>query len=198
MSHLRRSVRGMDPTEEFATAKDFEAWLAASHATSTGVWLRMAKKATGVASVTYQEALDVALCYGWIDSQKRSDGPTHWLQRFGPRTRRSGWSKVNREHVERLIAAGRMTPAGLREVEAARADGRWAAAYDPPSKATVPDDLRAALDANPAAAAFFATLDSRNRFSVLHRVTQAKKPETRAARIATFVEMLGRGEKIYP
>ncbi len=158
----------------------------------------MARKGSGIASVTHAEALEVALCYGWIDGQRKAEDDTHFLQRFTPRTPRSTWSKINRDKALKLIEEGRMQPAGLAEVDRARADGRWDAAYDAQSVATVPPDLQAAFDANPKAAAFFAKLDSRNRYSVLFRTQGAKKPETRARRIAQFVEMLAKGEKIYP
>jgi uncharacterized protein YdeI (YjbR/CyaY-like superfamily) len=158
----------------------------------------MAKKDSGIASVNHPEALEVALCYGWIDGQRKAQDDKHFLQRFTPRTPRSTWSKINRDKALKLIDEGRMQPAGLAEVDRARADGRWDAAYDAQSVATVPPDLQAALDANPKAAAFFAKLDSRNRYAVLFRTQGAKKPETRARRIAQFVEMLAKGEKIHP
>lgn len=173
------------------------AWLDEHHADSPGVWMRVAKKGAPYASVSYAEALDVALCYGWIDSQKKTFDQHSFLQKFGPRGARSIWSKVNREKVHALTEAGRMKPAGLLAVESAKADGRWDAAYDPASTATVPDDLQAALDANPKAKEFFATLNGANRYAVLFRVQTARKPETRAKRIATLVEMLERNEKIH-
>lgn len=173
-------------------------WLARNHASSRGVWLRMAKKASGIASINYQEALEVALMWGWIDGQKQSHDDTSWLQRFTPRGPKSIWSKINREKALALIAADKMKPAGLEEVERAKKDGRWEAAYDSQSRASVPDDLAAALAANPRAAEFFATLNSANRYAVLFRVQHAKKAETRARRIATFVEMLARHEKLHP
>jgi uncharacterized protein YdeI (YjbR/CyaY-like superfamily) len=182
----------------FASPVEWETWLAGAHDTSPGIWLKLAKKESGLASVTYAEALDVALCYGWIDGQKDSLDTTYWLQKFTPRRRRSRWSKVNRDKALALIAAGRMRPAGLREVEAARADGRWDAAYESQRGITVPPDLAAALAANADAAAFFGTLDSRNRYAMLYRIGDAKRPETRARRIAQFVEMLAEGRKIYP
>jgi uncharacterized protein YdeI (YjbR/CyaY-like superfamily) len=172
-------------------------WLDERHADSPGVWLRLAKKGAPYASVSYAEALDVALCYGWIDSQKKTFDQDSFLQKFGPRGTRSIWSKVNREKIQALIDAGRMKPAGIQAVESAKADGRWDAAYDPASTATVPDDLQAALDANPKAKEFFATLNGANRYAVLFRVQTAKKPETRAKRITTLVEMLERNEKIH-
>ncbi|HEX4223212.1 MAG TPA: YdeI/OmpD-associated family protein [Pseudonocardiaceae bacterium] len=186
------------PVEEFASADDFEKWLVAQHKSSPGLWIRIAKKETGIDSVDYPQALDVALCHGWIDGQKHSDGETHWLQRFTPRGPRSKWSQVNREHAEELIKQHRMRPAGQAEVDRAKADGRWDAAYASQKNATVPDDLQQALDADNAAREFFATLDSKNRFAVLYRIGDAKKPETRAARIQKYVAMLHDNQKIYP
>ena len=182
----------------FASPAEMEAWLERHHATSPGVWLEMAKKGTGIPSVTYAEAVEVALCFGWIDGQSKRIDDARYRQRFTPRAPRSIWSKVHREKVAALKAAGRMRPAGLREVERAQADGRWDAAYDSPSRASVPEDLAAALAQNEAASRFFATLDAQNRYSVLHRIQTAKKAETRAKRVAQFVEMLARGEKLYP
>jgi uncharacterized protein YdeI (YjbR/CyaY-like superfamily) len=172
-------------------------WLDEHHSDSPGVWLRLAKKGAPYASVSYAEALDVALCYGWIDSQKKTFDQHSFLQKFGPRGAKSIWSKVNREKVLALTEVGRMKPAGIQAVESAKADGRWDAAYDPASTATVPDDLQAALDANPKAKEFFATVSGANRYAILFRVQTAKKPETRAKRIATLVEMLERNEKIH-
>jgi uncharacterized protein YdeI (YjbR/CyaY-like superfamily) len=173
-------------------------WLAANHDASKGVWLRHAKKGNPEPSVTYAEALEVALCFGWIDSRKKSDGDQYFLQRWSPRGPKSIWSQVNRASALRYIADGRMQPAGLAEVERARRDGRWDAAYAPASRATIPPDLQAAFDAHPGAAEFFATVSSQNRYSVLFRVQSAKKPETRAARIEKFAQMLARGETVYP
>ncbi|HEX6924677.1 MAG TPA: YdeI/OmpD-associated family protein [Longimicrobiaceae bacterium] len=172
-------------------------WLEANHATSSGVWLRIARKGADLSSPTREEALDAALCYGWIDGQARSEGETSWLQKFTPRGKRSTWSKRNREKVERLIAAGLMRPAGMREVEAARADGRWDRAYDSPATASIPPDLEAALEQSPRAKEFFASLNSINRYAILHRIQTAVKPETRARRIEKLVAMLERGEKLY-
>jgi uncharacterized protein YdeI (YjbR/CyaY-like superfamily) len=185
-------------TRAFASAEEWEAWLREHHDTAPGVWIRFAKKGSGVETVTYLEALHAALCFGWIDGQARSVDDASYVQRFTPRRARSIWSKRNRDFATALIESGRMQPAGLREVERAKADGRWDAAYDAPSTATVPDDLQAALDASPAAAAFFATLNSQNRYAILHRVQTAKKPETRARRIEKFVTMLEAGETLYP
>ncbi|MEA2599320.1 MAG: hypothetical protein QOF89_312 [Acidobacteriota bacterium] len=186
------------PILPFASQRQWEKWLDEHHKTSKGLWLKIAKKDTGIDSVTYAEALDVALCYGWIDGQKGALDGTHWLQKFTPRTARSKWSKVNRDKAQALIKENRMKPAGLAAVEQARSDGRWEAAYDAQSKASVPEDLQRELDRNPQAAAFFATLDSANRYAVLYRIQEAKKPETRARRIEKFVGMLNRGEKLHP
>ena len=186
------------PIMPFASREAWEAWLEEEHATSDGLWLKLAKKGSGIETVTFAEALDVALCYGWIDSQADKFDGDYWLQRFTPRKLRSKWSQVNREKVAKLIEAGRMKPAGLREVERAKADGRWDAAYEPPSTATVPDDLRAELEKNVAAREFFETLDRTNRYAILYRIQDAKKPETRARRIAKYVEMLAEGKKLYP
>jgi uncharacterized protein YdeI (YjbR/CyaY-like superfamily) len=186
------------PELAFESAEAFEAWLRERHADEAGVWIRFAKKGSGIPSVTYAEALDAALCYGWIDGQARSVDESWYLQKFTPRRARSIWSKRNRDKVAALIEAGRMQPAGLAEIERAKADGRWDAAYDGPAAATVPDDLQAALDASPAAAEAFAGLNGQNRYAILHRVQTAVKPETRARRIAQFVDMLARGEKLYP
>ncbi len=186
------------PTIAFATADEWEAWLREHHGSASGVWIRFARKGSGVASVTYMEALHAALCFGWIDGQARSLDEASYVQRFTPRRARSIWSKRNREFATALIESGRMQPAGLREVERAKADGRWDAAYDAPSTATVPDDLRAALDASPDAAAFFETLNAQNRYAILHRIQTAKRAETRARRIETFVAMLAAGEKLHP
>jgi uncharacterized protein YdeI (YjbR/CyaY-like superfamily) len=185
------------PLMAFATAEEFRAWLSEHHG-GGGIWLKLAKKDSGLPSVTYPEAVEVALCFGWIDGQARSLDGLWRLQRFTPRRSRSIWSKINRGRAEELIANGRMHPAGLREVERAKADGRWEAAYDSPKTATVPPDLQAALDADPAAAAFFATLSGTNRYAILHRVMTAVKPETRARRIQKYVAMCAAGEKIYP
>jgi len=182
------------PVVFFPTPGDLEAWLERNHASSDGVWIKFAKKASGIQSVVYADALEVALCFGWIDGQVRRLDERHYLQRFTPRRPRSTWSKINRGKAERLIAEGRMRPAGRREVERARADGRWDEAYDSPAKATVPDDFQSALDAEPVAKAFFATLGRSERYSFLYRIADAKRPETRARRIAEYVELL-RDEK---
>jgi uncharacterized protein YdeI (YjbR/CyaY-like superfamily) len=182
----------------FSTRREWEAWLRRNHASSDGVWVRFARKASGIKSLTYEEALEVALCYGWIDGQARGMDERYTLQRWTPRRARSVWSKRNRERAERLIAEGKMKPAGLREVERAKVDGRWDAAYDSPSTATVPEDLKRALKRNAGARRAFEGLDARNRYAILHRLMTARKPETRARRIERFVAMLAEGRKPYP
>ncbi|MFF1272187.1 YdeI family protein [Streptomyces marokkonensis] len=186
------------PVRAFGTQADWEEWLAEHHGDPGGVWLRIPRKGSGIAGVDYATALESALCYGWIDGHKKKLDDTYWLQRFTPRRPRSRWSAVNRQKALDLIEQGRMRPPGLREVEKARADGRWEAAYASPSTATVPDDLRAALDAAPGARDFFTTLDSRNRYAILHRIEEAKRPQTRAARIGKFVAMLAEGKTLHP
>lgn len=185
------------PILAFASAAEWEAWLDEHHASAAGVWLRLARKGSGIESVSRSDALDAALCYGWIDGQAASLDDHFWLQRFTPRTASSKWSKVNQQKVEKLIEAGRMRPAGLAEIERAKRDGRWDRAYDSPSTAAVPDDLRRALDENPRAREFFDRLDSRNRYAILHRIQTAKRAETRARRIEKFVAMLDAGETLY-
>lgn len=182
----------------FATGKKWWSWLEKQHATSQGIWMKIAKKGAPESSVQYPEALDAALCFGWIDGQKKSIDEQYWLQKFTPRAKRSIWSKVNREKVAALIDKGLMQPAGHAEIERAKQDGRWEAAYDSWSAAEVPPDLQAALDANARARAKFATLSSQNRYAILFRTHQAKRAETRARRIGEYVAMLERGETIYP
>jgi uncharacterized protein YdeI (YjbR/CyaY-like superfamily) len=181
----------------FKNAKAFEAWLKKHHASSDGLWLQIAKKGADEPSVTYPEAVEIALCWGWIDGQKKGLDEQYFLQRFTPRRARSIWSKINVDKVAALIEAGRMQPAGQAQVDAARADGRWAKAYDGARTATVPEDLQAALDANPKARQFFATINASNRYAVTWRVQTAVRPETRAKRIAQLVEMLARGEVVH-
>ncbi|HWI21682.1 MAG TPA: YdeI/OmpD-associated family protein [Baekduia sp.] len=171
----------------------FEKWLAKNHERSDGLWVKIAKKASGIQSITHPEALDVALCYGWIDGQRNALDDEYFLQRFTPRRKRSKWSTRNREYVERLTKAGRMQPAGQAEIDRAKADGRWEAAYDGPARIAVPDDLSEALGADPAAAKTFAGLSSANRYAILFRLHDAKKPETRARRMQTYLEMLREG-----
>ncbi len=178
-------------------AAAFEAWLDANPE-ADGAWLLIAKKNGKVPTVAYAEAVQVSLCNGWIDSQVRRHDDDCYQQRFTPRRKRSPWSQINREHAERLIAEGRMRPAGLAQVEAAKADGRWELAYAPPSTAEVPDDLAAAMAANPDAAAAFAAFNKQNRYALVHRLSQLRKPETRARRIADFVTKVADGWKPYP
>ena len=187
-----------DPLELFAGPADFERWLRKHHAKASCIWVKYAKKKSGIPSIDWNQAVDVALCYGWIDGQAKSFDETYSLQRFTPRGKRSRWSKLNRERVARLTKAGRMQAAGLAEVERAKADGRWDAAYDSPATAKVPDDLAMALATSVKAKAFFDSLDASNRYAILHRLQEAKRPETRARRLATFVEMLKKGEKLHP
>jgi uncharacterized protein YdeI (YjbR/CyaY-like superfamily) len=189
--------RAEAPVLELATQADWERWLDANHGDADAVWLKFAKKGSGVETVNYAEALEVALCYGWIDGQSRRLDDRFYLQRFTPRRRRSPWSRINRDKALTLIEAGRMRPAGLAEIERAKADGRWDAAYEPASTATVPEDLQRALDANPRAKEFFESLSSQNRYAIYYRLRDAKKPETRARRIEKFVAMLAQGKKLY-
>lgn len=186
------------PVMAFETQDDWSAWLGEHYAEPSGLWLKIAKKEAGIPSVTYAEALEIALCYGWIDGQKRAFDDRYWLQRFTPRRPKSIWSRVNRDKATALIDEGKMQSAGLRQVELAQGDGRWDAAYQSQRTITVPDDLAHALAGNPTAKTFFDTLDSANRYAILWRIETAKKPETRAARITTFIEMLSKGEKIHP
>jgi uncharacterized protein YdeI (YjbR/CyaY-like superfamily) len=192
------SPRDELPVIPFASRDAWDAWLAEHHEDADGVWIKIAKKASGIESVTHPEALEVALCYGWIDGLRDRLDDEYFLQRFTPRRPRSKWSKINCGKATELIEQGRMRPAGLKEVERAKADGRWDAAYDPWSTVTVPDDLQRELDRNDTAREFFATLDSRNRYAILYRIQDAKKPETRARRIAQYVAMLNKREKLYP
>ena len=186
------------PTLFFASAAEWERWLEDNHALGDGVWIKMAKKGAGIESVRYPEVLETALCFGWIDGRREALDERFFLQRYTPRRPRSRWSRINRESAERLIADGRMRPAGLAEVERARADGRWDAAYDGQKRMAVPDDLQRELDARPRAKAFFAQLSSQNRYAILYRLQDAKRPQTRERRLAKFVAMLEAGETIYP
>jgi uncharacterized protein YdeI (YjbR/CyaY-like superfamily) len=178
--------------------KKWADWLARQHAKSSGVWLKLSKKGSGIPSVTYDEALDAALCYGWIDGQKKGFDEQYWLQKFTPRGPKSIWSKINTEKAERLITSGEMRPAGLKAIEAAKQDGRWEAAYDSQKHISIPEDFQAALEKNKKAKAFFATLNSANRYAILFRLHNAKRPQTRAKWIQKFVDMLERSEKLYP
>jgi uncharacterized protein YdeI (YjbR/CyaY-like superfamily) len=186
------------PVMSFGSTDAWDAWLAVHHADSPGLWLKIAKKGAAGTTISYSDALDVALCHGWIDGQKGRHDDDYWLQRFTPRKAASKWSKINTERVTALTASGRMRPAGLREVERAQADGRWEQAYESQSRIAVPEDLARALAANERASAFFATLDSANRYAILYRISAAKRPETRAKRIDTYVAMLSEHKKIHP
>ncbi len=184
------------PIHEAATAADWDQWLQANHADSPGVWLMIAKRGAGATSVTYRQALEVALCFGWIDGQKRAHDARYWLQRFTPRGPRSRWSQINRDKAVALVASGRMQPAGLRAIETAEADGRWEGAYPPQSSAPVPEDLQRALDANPAARAFFATLTGSRRYAFLYRLHSVTTRRAREERIAGFIKRLSAGRTL--
>lgn len=185
------------PILPFASKKKWADWLASQHDKSSGVWLKLAKKGSEIRSVTYDEALEAALCYGWIDGQKKGFDDKYWLQKFTPRGPKSIWSKINTGKVEKLIRSGEMKPAGLKAIDAAKQDGRWDAAYESQKNISVPDDFQAALDKNLKAKAFFTTLNSVNRYAILFRIHNAKRAETRVRRIQQFVEMLERGEKLH-
>jgi uncharacterized protein YdeI (YjbR/CyaY-like superfamily) len=184
-------------TQTFGSATEWLDWLTNHHTTSTGIWIQFAKKGSGIASVTHREALDAALRHGWIDAQVESLNSDYFVHRFVPRGPRSKWSQLNRDRAQELIDQGLMTPAGLAAVQQAQRDGRWDAAYEPPSTSTVPPDLQAALDADPEAAAFFLTLSSQNRYAILYRIQDAKRPATRANRIATFTKMLSNHQTLH-
>jgi uncharacterized protein YdeI (YjbR/CyaY-like superfamily) len=186
------------PIIQFASQQEWEAWLEAHHGTSKGLWLKIAKKESGIDSVSYPEALECALCYGWIDGQKASHDGQFWLQKFTPRGRTSKWSRVNRDGATELLRQGRMKPSGRVQMERAQQDGRWDAAYEGQRDMTVPEELQRELDNHPAAQAFFATLNSRNRYAILYRIQDAKRPETRARRIEQFIAMLDEHKKVYP
>ena len=185
------------PIIELADQRSWEDWLEANHESSTGVWLKIAKKGAPRPTPTYKEALESALAYGWIDGQKGALDESFWRQRFTRRGPRSKWSQLNREKATELIESGRMRPSGRREVELAQKDGRWDDAYEPASRITVPEDFQRELDRNPEAKAFYATLKGANRYAFLYRITDAKRPETRAKRIATFIAMLNDHKTFY-
>jgi uncharacterized protein YdeI (YjbR/CyaY-like superfamily) len=186
------------PMIPLQSTEEWEEWLADNHATSNGVWLQFFKKASGKKTITHAEALDEALCYGWIDGQSKAYDDESWLQKFTPRRARSVWSKVNIQNVERLIQAGKMKPAGLQQIEAAKLDGRWERAYDSPGNATVPDDFLQELEKDKKAKAFFDTLNKANTYAIIYRLQTAKKPETRERRMKAILEMLAKGEKFHP
>ena len=186
------------PVMAFESQQAWEAWLDAHHADTMGVWLKIAKKGASISSVSYGEALESALCYGWIDGMKAALDEQFWLQKFTPRQPRSVWSRVNREKALALLAAGRMRAAGQRQIELAQSDGRWQAAYESQRTIAMPPDFQTALEESPEAAQFFSTLDSANRYAILWRIHQAKQPATRSARIQKFIGMLSRHEKVHP
>ena len=187
----------MDEILSFRSSTEFRKWLAANHRQSDGIWLCIFKKDSGEPSVTYTEALDEALCFGWIDGQKQRHDDSSWLQRFTRRRPKSGWSKINTQHAERLIQAGRMKRAGQTEIDAAKKDGRWTAAYDSPSKATFPEDFLAGLRRDKKAKAFFESLNKANRYAIAYRLQTAKKPETKQRRMEMILAMLARGETFH-
>jgi uncharacterized protein YdeI (YjbR/CyaY-like superfamily) len=185
------------PTIEFKTPESFECWLENQAENTVGIWMKIFKKDSGIKTISYAEALDVALCFGWIDGQKKSFDDQAWLQKFTPRRAKSIWSKVNVGHVERLTNEGRMKPAGLKEVEKAKADGRWEKAYDSHSKMTIPDDFLIELRKNKEAEAFFKSLNKTNLFAIGFRLQTAKKQETRDKRMKEVIEKLSKGEKFH-
>jgi len=189
-----RPPRPADATLAFADQGEFESWLETNHANTAGLWLQLAKKGSGQPSVTYAQAVEVALCFGWVDGQKAKGDERHWLQRFTPRAGRSRWSRINREKAEQLIAAGRMRPAGLAQVQQAKDDGRWERAYEGQRNAAVPPELQRGLDNDQRAARAFAKLNASSRYSVIWRINDAKRPETRARRVAKYLKMLSSGE----
>ncbi len=185
------------PVRAFKDAKAWETWIAKNQTSANGVWMRLAKKASGTKSISHAEALEIALCYGWIDAQARPESETAWLLRFMPRAKKSIWSRINTEKALALIASGRMMPAGLHEVKRAKQDGRWDAAYEPASTSKVPADFKAELNKSPRAQKFFKTLSATNRYAILWRLQTAKKAETRAKRMRSFIDMLEKGETIH-
>lgn len=193
-----KAVKRDSPILSFTSTEEFTSWLAKHHKMSSGIWIRLFKIKSGVPTITYAKALDVALCYGWIDGQKKAYDTESWLQKFTPRRRKSIWSKKNREHVERLDKSGMMDAAGIQEVEAAKADGRWEQAYDSSGNMIVPKDFLKELAKNKKAEAFFKTLNKTNTYSIVWRLQTAKKPETRDKRMKTILEMLKKGEKFHP
>lgn len=198
MENKADSISKVLPTALFEQLQDWLAWLKENHNTSPGLWLQLAKKDSGVQSVTYPEAVEGALCYGWIDGQKKAHDAQYWLQKFTPRADKSIWSNINKTKALALIKSGKMQPAGLKAIERAKANGRWDAAYESASKSAVPDDFQAMLDNNVRARKFFETLDSANRYAVLFRIQTSKNPETRAKKMLRLVQMLKRHEKVHP
>lgn len=196
-SKSKAAKQDLKPVRAFRTRNDFERWLEKNHTNQEGVWIRFAKQASGIKSVSHPEALETALCYGWIDALRLPESETTYLQRFLPRRPKSLWSRINREKAVSLIESGRMRPAGLAEVERAKRDGRWESAYDSPANAKVPPDFQRALDRNPRAKAFFGTLNRVNRYAILWRLATAKKPETRERLSQRFLDMLEKGETLH-
>jgi uncharacterized protein YdeI (YjbR/CyaY-like superfamily) len=194
---VRVTSKGATKHRRFQTVQAFRDWLTKEHSRASSVLVRVFKRNSGVASITYPEALDQALCFGWIDGQKLPLDANSWVQKFTPRRPRSGWSKKNTEHVDRLIRAGLMTPAGLKEVKAAKADGRWAAAYDSPANASVPQEFLKELDRNPKAKQFYAALNKANLYAIAYRLQTAKRPETKNKRMMQIIDMLARGDKFH-
>lgn len=197
LNSLRRTSAVL-PVRAFECQRDWAEWLQENHRNSPGVWLQLAKKGTNIDSVLYEEAVETALCFGWIDGQKKAHSERYWLQQFTRRSNKSVWSKINKAKALALIKSGKMNSAGLDEIELAKRDGRWKAAYDSAGKSVVPSDLRSALDGNARAKEFFGTLDNRNRYAVVFRIQTAKTAATRAMRISKFVQMLERHEKVHP
>jgi uncharacterized protein YdeI (YjbR/CyaY-like superfamily) len=195
---MTEQSKGDLPILLFDNQQGLEAWLKLNHTDSNGIWIKIAKKGSDCTSIDYAGAVESALCYGWIDSQAASLDEQYYLQKFSPRKPRSKWSKLNTQKAEALIASGRMQPSGYRQVELAKADGRWEAAYDPQSQISIPLDFQNALDGNLKAMEFFSTLNSQNRNAILHRLQDAKNPETRSTRIKKFIGMLENNKKIYP
>jgi uncharacterized protein YdeI (YjbR/CyaY-like superfamily) len=196
----KRKIAGktaVGPIRAFRNQKDFSAWLEKNHGKSDGLWVRIARKDSGIKSITYTDALEVALCYGWIDALKLPENDETWLQRFLPRRPKSLWSKINRGKAMALIECGRMRPPGLAQIERARADGRWESAYDSPSRAEVPPELQSELDRNPKAKAFFETLDRVNRYAIIWRIQTARRGETKQRRVSSLIAMLEKGEKLH-
>jgi uncharacterized protein YdeI (YjbR/CyaY-like superfamily) len=193
----KKAVKPDLPVQSFSSTEEFASWLAKHHIVSSGIWIRLFKIKSGVPTITYGEALDIALCYGWIDGQKKAYDTESWLQKFTPRRRKSLWSKRNREHVERLVRSGRMEAAGIKEVEAAKADGRWDQAYESSSDLIVPTDFLNELAKNKKAEAFFKTLNKTNIYSIVWRLQTAKKSETRNKRMKSILAMLKKGEKFH-
>ena len=197
LSGIRVKSRAMNEILGFRSAAEFRRWLEANHHTCDGIWLRIYKKDSGIETVTYAEAVDEALCFGWIDGLKQKHDEGSWRQRFTPRRAKSGWSKINTGHAERLIAAGKMAAPGQAEIDAAKRDGRWKAAYDSQRKATFPQEFLRAVQKNKNMQAFFDSLSSSNRYAIAYRLQTAKRPETKEKRMKMILEMLRKGEKFH-